>query len=100
MFALLCTGVQQPGQPATSQPFPNKQDLDKGKRFQEHKEQQVKKTTATNAQPSSAPAAPAPPSTSFVDPPKRAASFTDVVYMLPGPATCSHILLLLWTSIL
>ena len=75
---------QQPG--ANSHQPPYNQDVNKGKRFQEHKAQSAKKATGAEASPkstaSSAPGASTPPSSSFVDPPKQAASFRDVVSVI------------------
>lgn len=73
---------QQQSQPAASSPQPPfNQNVNAGKRFQEHKAQQAKKPPSAASQrntASSAPAASTPPPSSFVDPPKKAASFTDV----------------------
>ena len=76
---------QQPGQQpgANAQQPPYNQDFGKGRRFQEHKAQTAKKAATTEASPrstaSSAPGASSPPPSSFVDAPKQAASFRDVV---------------------
>lgn len=77
----MCAGSQQAA--ATSHQPPYNKDYGKGKRFQEHKAQTANKAGSTEASPrstaSSAPAASTPPPSSFVDPPKQAASFRDVV---------------------
>ncbi|DBA73359.1 hypothetical protein WJX77_003581 [Trebouxia sp. C0004] len=66
----------------SSQQPPFNQDVNKGKRFQEHKAQQAKRETVADASPRSSASSPSVassgPSSTFVNPPKQSASFFDV----------------------